>query len=65
MSWNNDNTETSRDVQPDPPIIKPPEDNNHGAVNPPDGNPLDGSIPSIESPNNHEGGDLAHKDGKS
>ena len=65
MSRNDDNTETSRDVPPDPPIDEPPEDNNHGDVNPPGGNAIDGNILLIESPDNREGGDLTHEDGKS
>ncbi len=65
MSLNNDDPETSRDVQPDPPTVAPPEDNNHGAVNPSDQKPIDKNIPSIGSPGNHEGGDLNHEDGKS
>ena len=65
MSRNDDNTETSRDVPPDPPIDEPPEDNNHGDVNPPDGNPIDENIPLIESPDNREGGEHNREDGKS
>ncbi len=61
MSLNNDNPETSRDVQPNPPTVAPPEDNNHGAENTSDGKSIDENIPSIGSP----GGDLNHEDGKS
>ena len=50
MSLNNDNPETSRDVQTNPLTVAPPEDNNHGAVNPSDGKPIDKNIPSIGSP---------------
>ena len=65
MSLNNDNPETSRDVQTNPLTVAPLEDNNHGAVNPSDGKPINKNIPSIGSPDNHEGGDLNHEDGKS
>ncbi len=65
MSRNDDNTETLPDVLPAPPTVEPPEDGNHGAINPPDGNSLDENILSIELPDNREGGDLAHEDGKS
>ena len=65
MSLNNDNPETSRDVQTNPLTVAPPEDNNHGAVNPSDGKPIDENIPSIGSPDNHEGDDINHEDGKS
>ena len=65
MSPNNDNTETWQDVLPDPPIVEPPENNNHYDTNPPDGNPFDENIPLIESPDNREGGYLTHKNGKS
>ena len=58
MSRNDNNTETSRDVPPDPQIDEPPEDNNHGDVNPPDGNPIDENIQLIESPDNRKGGNL-------
>ncbi len=65
MSLNNNNPETSQDIQPNPPTVEPPDDNNHGAENPSDGKPIDENIPSIGSPDNHEGGDLNHEDGKS
>ena len=61
MSLNNDNPETSRDVQPNPPTVAPPEDNNHGAENTSDGKSIDENIPSMGS----SGGDLNHEDGKS
>lgn len=64
MSLNNDNPETSRDIQNNSPTVAPPEDNNHGAVNPFDGKPIEENIPSIGSPDNHEGGDLNDDDGK-
>ena len=65
MSLRNDNPETSRDVQPNPPTLAPPEDNNHDAVNPSNRKPINKNIPSIGLPDNHEGGDLNHEDGKS
>ena len=65
MSLNNDNPETSRDVQTNPLTVAPPEDNNHGAVNPSDGKPIDENIPSIGLPDNQEGDDINHEDGKS
>ena len=65
MSLNNDNPETSRDIQTNPLTVAPPEDNNHGAVNPSDGKPIDENIPSIGSPDNQEGDDINHEDGKS
>ena len=57
MSLNNDNPETSRDIENNSPTVAPPEDNNHGAVNPFDGKPIEENIPSIGSPDNHAGGD--------
>ena len=65
MSLNDDNTEPLRDMLPDPPFVAPPEDNNHGAVNPFDGNPCGENISLIELPDYREGGDLNHEDGKS
>ncbi len=55
----------SRDVLPKPPIIEPLEDNNHGTINPPNGNAINENIQLIKSPNTFKGGNLTHKDGKS
>ena len=65
MSLKNNNPETLRDVQTNPLTVTPPEDNNHGTVNPSDGKPIDENIPSIGSPANHKGDDINHEDGKS
>ena len=56
MSLNNDNPETSRDIQNNPPTVAPPEDNNHGDGNTSDGKPIEENIPSIGSPLNHDDG---------